>query len=202
MARKTKFEARGLDELITALGNASENITKDIAIAAQKAANKCKSIIGKEISGILNAKQSDIKKQITTKRLRWAAAEVVLSSSKRPPLKAFKPSWGEGGVTVNMFKNGKTLQYKRGFMGPRPGVSAIKLGGHVWSREVTKGKFVATKGRYKGKMRHRLTIRKGVSPYAVFVKNNQILPATAQTMNFFRVELAERIRWLRIKRKL
>jgi len=200
MARKTKFEARGLDELITSLGNASENLTKELGIAAWKAANRCKSFIAKEISAVVNMKQKDIKPLITVKRHRRAMSEVILSQSKRPSLKRFNPDTDSQGVSVQMFHGGRGNRYPRAFMGPKPGLVALKLQGHVWQRDVKKGKVKATKGRYKGLMRHPLILRKGVSPYAVFVKNNQILPTVAQTQNAFRVEIAERIRWLNIKK--
>lgn len=193
-------------KLINDLKAVSQNLTKELGIAAWMTAKKGKTLITKDIldGQGLRVKQTDVKKLIKEKRNDGGptTSSVQIRSDRVLPItRAMQPTQNATGGEYKPTKKGGVETVKGAFMGPRPGVSAINLRGRLWVRS-NQPKRVMKKGRYKGRMR--TPIRPAgttVSPYNIHVKNNRqpiIVTGLKEEMD---KQLDRRIRFLTLKKQ-
>lgn len=173
-------------ELVKNLGNLANNLPKQLGIVSSKVSRKTKSLIAKDISKTVAVKQKDVKKQIITRKKGKTTRIVELKKSVRIPLKNFGARQTKKGVSYRIDKRESRKKLPGAFTGPRPGVTSVKLGGHVYRR--------------RGKSR--LPIQKlfGPSPWGVFVKNSREKPIKIEVNLELKKQLAERIRYLKLKK--
>lgn len=183
--------AKRVSKIIENLGF---NARKELRIAVSKAARKVESAAAKKIQSELATTQRAIKKQIERKDYKGnALSAVTIKRSARISLKEFNAKQVEqskkqmGGVTyrISKTKGKKTLPHA--FMGPRFGVSAIKLKGHVFHR--------------KGKSRLPIVKLHGPSPWGVFTKGGMVQPTVDVGQNMLEDEIIKRVRFLTQKSK-
>lgn len=191
---------RSMDQLAATLKTVSDNIIKEMGIATWETAKVSKAIIAKDVTNQIRVKQSDVKKVIKQKR-NYTQAIVTLKKSSRFPLKRFSPRQTKAGVTYRISKSGKRELLPGGFMGPKPGVLAPKLHGHVWIR---KGYLApgASGPRMRGgaRMREPIYIPRGPSPLGVVLKGERLKPITIEMKAELRKQVIDRIRYLRLKK--
>jgi hypothetical protein len=193
---------KGVEELQASFGSAGGNLSKELGTIVWKTGRHIEWKIAQLVSAELNIKQSQIrKKNLVAKRSAdLRSVKVIFTKTDRPDLKDFKPRQNATGAAAKVLKSEGTQTIKSGFMGPKPGAIARKLYGHAWIR--AGGKVKMTKGRYKGQMKQRIFKLKGVSPTAVFHYNNMIGPTMDEVDAELQKQLAERIRWNKVKQTL
>lgn len=186
------------DKLLVELKNVADNLKKELGVVSWKTARAGKRFIAKDVSSQIKVKQADVKALIREKR-GDTEASVSLKKTSRMPLKRFSPRQTKKGVTYRIEKQGKRQLLRGGFMGPKPGVIAAKLHGHVWIR---KGYMEpGTSGpRIRGrKQREPIYIPRGPSPYGVVLKGERKVPIANEIRQELKKQLATRIRYLRLK---
>lgn len=174
----------GVSEVVRALDSVAKNIRKEIGAATWETQRKGKRLIAQEVVKEINLPQKTVMKAIVGKRFGDGSATVSLSKERRLSLKHFKPKQNKAGVTVKINRNKATL-IKGAFMGPRPGVLAMKLKGHVAVRS--------------GSDRKPLRFPKGISPYGFIKKSGRVQPIGDQLQAVFLKELKDRLRYLKLK---
>jgi hypothetical protein len=173
-------------------GNASQ-LKRDVRTAVNKTITNTQSQwakeIGKEVALTPKAIKQVLKKEIA-QSLENPSGSVVLSKSKRLPLKEFKPRQTAKGVSYTAYKGKKRQTLKSAFL-------ASTVGNHVFSRQGAKR--VMTKGRYKGKMRQPIVKRFGPTPFDATVTFE--IPKKIMTVARERLlkELQDRIRFRQLK---
>ena len=153
------IDVRKLDEFRRAIRAAGKSIPREMAAAFNATAKKTKSSISKQIRTELASSAKgvndtiSITKKATTQSLN---AGVRLGKTKRVPLKDFGARQVRAGVSYRVSKGGSRKLATSAFMGPKPGVKAPRLNGHVFKR--------------KGPGRLPIVKLMGASPWAVFIK--------------------------------
>jgi hypothetical protein len=187
--------AQAIKELAKTLENNAKLLKRDINTALNATARHLKGQWAKELGKEVALPQRVIKQTIRQELARTggdASAAVVQKKSKRLPLKEFKPRQIAAGVSYIVYKKVKRRTLAGAFMGPKPGLKAIKLHGHVWSRQGAKR--VMTKGRYAGKMRQPIVKRFGPSPFDTSRKHETPVRLVHLGKARLLEELKERIR--------
>lgn len=135
----------GLRALRQALSDLESDVPKEMKVATSKTIKRGKSITAKKLSKIIKAKQKILRAVGRGKR-DGSQAFFILSGNFRISWKWFKPVQDNAGVTVKATRvplSAKTQQDLRGaFMGPRPGVVAVKLRGQVMRRKSVSGRKI------------------------------------------------------------
>jgi len=162
---------------------------KELKIAVNKTAKKVESTAAKEIYKELATTQKAIKKQITVKRAggNEYGAEVVISKSKKIPLKEFGAKHVKSGVTYRVSRTQGRKTLRDGFMGPKPGVTASKLKGQVYMR--------------KDRKRKPIHVKYGPSPWGVFTKRGMVQPTVKVGKEELEKQMVDRVRFLTLKAK-
>lgn len=188
-----------MDKLVADLGRVADNITKQIGIVSWRTARRGKSIIAKDVASQIKVNQADVKKLIRETR-GDAESSVALKKTSRMPLKRFGPRQTKAGVTYRIEESGKRQLLQGAFMGPKPGVLAPNLHGHVWIR---KGYLPpgASGPRFRGgkRQREQIYIPRGPSPYGVVLKGERKYPIAKEIRQELSKQLAKQIRYLRLK---
>lgn len=182
-----QIEAAGL---LKTLNSISDNIVKDTKDAANKTATKGVSLMAKGVSSEIRVSQKRVKRHIKKRKIDGGAS-VELEKSDRLALKAFKPVQRKTGVRYKIKKGGSLKTIRHAFMGPRPGVLAAKLNGHVFVR---KNVFAPRKPiRRAGR---------GPSPWGVLAKNPSKLKSIQLGLQVeLRKQLQKRIQFIKYKQK-
>jgi hypothetical protein len=168
--------------LQNSLGKARGRMPGQLASAVNKTSTYVRSQKAKDISREITIIQREIKKFIFIKRAtkKTLTAISTLQEEKRPSLKRFKGlKQTSVGVEYQISRSGKKTVLQ-GFMGPRPGVIAGKLGGHAFKRV--------------GKSRTPIVKLHGVSPWAVFVKNQMDKSILIKADKRLSKEIREKVR--------
>lgn len=173
-------------DLSQALGNVVDNLPKEMRIVSWKTAKKTTSFIAKAVTSELSVAQRVIKKQMTQKRVGKTGAEVVLKKSNRISLKDFKARQIKKGVSYKISKSKGRKTIAGAFRGPRPGVIAQKLNGHVFKRI--------------GATRNPIQKLYGPSPWGVFAINKMQAQTTPKVNLELRKQMLERLRFKKLKK--
>lgn len=186
------------DKLVDGLKNVADNLSKEIGVVAWNTAKAGKRFVADVVTSEIRAKKSDVKDLVKQKRGETESF-VAVKKSSRMPLKRFSPRQTQKGVTYRIEKQGKRQLLRGGFMGPRPGVIAAKLHGHVWIR---KGYMEpGTSGpRIRGRrQREPIYIPRGPSPWGVLVVGDNQEKVSKLLKDELSKQLGRRIKYLRLK---
>lgn len=178
--------AKRVSKIIENLGF---NARKELRIAVNKTASKVESTAAKEIYKELATTQKAIKRQITIKRAAGNEylASVIVSKSKKIPLKEFGARHVRNGVTYRVSRTQGRKTLRDAFMGPKPGVMATKLKGQVYARQQ--------------KQRKPIFVKYGPSPWGVFTRGGKVQPTVKFGIDELNKQVIERIRFLTLKSK-
>jgi len=171
-----------------AIENTGKQLRKELAVAVNATAAKSKSIIAKQIGKELAVAQKDIKTTISQSRRAGEldiSATVEVKKEKRLGLNKFGARQTKTGVSARISKSKGRSVIPGGFMGPKPGVTAVKLRGNAFKRV--------------GKARKPIVKLKGPSTWGVFVVGQKIGPSTAETEQELKKQVDRRIRFLLLK---
>jgi hypothetical protein len=188
--------------VINELKAVAKNLRKELGIASWMTAKKGKALITKDImqGQGFNAKQSEVKKTIVEKRNDGSptASSVALKQSKQIPMRDMRPEQTSTGGKYYPTKKGKPVEVKGAFMGPRAGVSAIKLRGRLWIRDGEKRRM--TKGRYAGRMRQPIRrVGSNIYPAKIHIENNRQSVIISQLKDEMNKQIERRIRFNKLK---
>jgi len=169
--------------LRNSLGKAQGKMLGQLASAVNKTAKYVQSQKAKDISREITVTQKEIKKGVklvfATKKTLTAVS--ILNAERRPSLKRFKGTKQNArGVEYQIKRGGGKQLVPHAFMGPRPGKIASKLGGHAFMRV--------------GKSRTPIVKLHGVSPWAVFVKNQMDKSILIKADKRLSKEIREKVR--------
>jgi hypothetical protein len=184
-----QYNARDMRALKKSLKGSKKLIRRELAIAVRATAKKAGTIINQNVRTELNAPSKAIKeliKQSVTTTGAFPTATVKLKRSSRLAVKAFRARQTKKGVTYKISKRKSRSLAAGGFMGPKPGVSAVKLRGHAFKR--------------LGKSRWPIAILHGPSPWGVFVKKRMKRPTNLETLVELRNQIKRRINFNTLKR--
>lgn len=173
-------------EVVKSLDNVVKNLSKELGIVAWKTARKGKSLVAKDVTKELAVTQKVVKKELAAKRIGKTGAEVTIDKSPRIPLRDFKARQIKRGVSYRISKTKGRKTIPGAFQGPRPGQMNVKWRGRVFKRT--------------GKKRLPIIQLYGPSPWGVIVKNRRIRPIANQLNQELRKQLAERLRYQRLKK--
>lgn len=173
-------------QVITALGNVSENLTKELRIISSKTAKKSKSLIAKQVTTELAVKQKIVRGLITTKKVGKTGAEVEFRKSRRIRLRDFGARQTRKGVSYRISKTGGRKVIHGAFQGPAPGRMNIRWKGRVKKRV--------------GKSRMPIQELFGPSPWGVFKKKNMNPPTKKQIDAELLKQSRERLRYKALKK--
>jgi hypothetical protein len=184
------LEVSGLTELRNSIQSVTNNLSKQLGIISWKTSNDGKSFIAKSVEGELRVPQKVIKKTIIAKRMgNNRDVLLIVLKTARIALKEFKPKQDNQGVTAKINKSGSPYQVKSGFMGPKPGKKAPRLGGHAYRRI--------------GGDRLPLRKLKGPSPWGVFVRDELDLKLRTyrHLKDRLRYHMERQLRYLTLKKQ-
>lgn len=173
------IEVDQIRELEQALGDAKKRMPREIAIAINRTAKWTTTQMSRQVREQLNAKARDVKKVMSQKTKASPSrlgTKVELEHEKRLGLKAFGARQTRSGVTAKVSKRGPRTKVPGGFMGPRPGAIARKLGGHAFKRT--------------GKGRKPIAKLHGASPWGAYVVNRM----RPKTLRAAELELQKQIK--------
>lgn len=173
------------DPMIADLGALVKNLPKEMSIISNKVTRKGKSLVAKDVASELAVPQKVIKQQISTQRIDKTGAQLVLSKSRRIPLRDFKARQTKKGVSYKVSKKRGRKLAVGAFTGPRPGLTFARYRGRVFKRV--------------GKTRLPIRQLYGPSPWGVFVKQRRLKPVGDQLRAELRKQMAERLRYRRLK---
>lgn len=183
MAAIVRMEA---GDLIKGLENVTDNLTKQFGIVVGKVGRRAESITAKDVTKELAVKQKTVKKEIRRKKKSKTSVEVELSKSARIPLRDFGARQTRKGVSYRISKTSGRKVVHGAFQGPKPGIKHGKWNGRVFKRV--------------GKSRLPIVQLRGPSPWGVVVHKNRLPSITAQVNDELKKQIAERIRYLKLKK--
>jgi len=173
-------------DVVKSLKNIVKNYSKELGIVVNKVGRKGKSLVAKEVTKELTVTQKVVKKQIDFRKVGKTGGELSLDKSPRIPLRDFKARQTRAGVSYRISKTKGRKVAKGAFQGPRPGRMNTRWKGRVFKRT--------------GKSRLPITQLYGPSPWGVIKKNNKQKPIADQLRTEMRKQLAERLRYQRLKK--
>lgn len=173
-------------DLINSLKNVTDNLPKQLSIVVGKTGRRAESITAKDITKELAVKQKTVKKEIKRRKTSKTSVEMELKKSARIPLRDFGARQTRKGVSYRISKTSGRKVVHGAFQGPKPGVRHGKWNGRVFKRV--------------GKGRLPIVQLRGPSPWGVVVKRNRLAPITAQVNDELKKQIAERIRYLKLKK--
>ncbi len=171
--------------LQNALIGTKRGLQTEMRVAINKAVNSTFTKVSRDVRKEVMVKARDIKKvmrKVRPKAGMMPNGQVILEHENRLSLKYFGARQNKtrrSGVSYQISRKGGRKILKGGFMGPRPGVIAPRLGGHVFKR--------------KGKARLPIQKKFGVSPWGVYLVN-KLDPETKRfAQNRLQVEMNRRL---------
>jgi hypothetical protein len=177
-------KAQGFSELIESLHNVAANLAPEVYAALGKAGNKTKSLMAKVVVKELNVKEKIVKQNIKlTKNRELLSVTSSMGKSNRIAMQNF---------------NGGAKQTKTGV---KAKISKTK-GAKTYTSAFTNAKLHGNVFKRKGKKRFPLTNRlRGPSPWGVLSQHpDKVAEITAGATEEVRKQLAERIRYLNLKK--
>ena len=184
-------DTRGIRELERALGDAKKRLPKEVAIAINRTAKWTTTQISRQVRDELNVKVRDVKKALSQRGKANASklsTVVQLDKEKRLSLKYFGARQTRRGVTAKVGKKRRRTLIPDGFMGPRPGAVAVRLGGHAYKRT--------------GRGRTPIVKLHGASPWGAYVKNNMRPETVKESSRELQKQIQRRIQFNLFKRGL
>ena len=183
------IEQSQVDAITKLLGNGAKDIRKQLYIATNKAANKTKSMIAKEVGRELPAPQKVIKKTIFVRKAKAGSqrkAFVTQKDFQGLPLRFFKPKQVLGGTTYSPSKTRGRQTILGAFQGPKVGAQNAKWKGNAYKRE--------------SKSRRPITLQRGPSAWQAFVDLGVEPKAISFASAELKKQVTERIRFLGLKK--
>ena len=175
----------GVKELKKALGPLAEKkLNREVSRAINKTADKVKTNVSKLIRTEVAIAAASVKSRVRVKpraSQRRLSATFQLDKSSRPSLASYGAKQNTKGVSFRISKKSGRKTIKGGFMGSKPGIKEPKLLGHAFIR--------------KGRGREPKVILRGVSPFAVFTKNNMLRKTIADGDKELKVQINRRIEY-------
>jgi len=178
-----EIDQQQLSAVKAALGQIPGAVRRAMVGALNDTAKTVRAGISKDVRRLVNIKKKDIDQYLKIKLAHPASAPsalVTVEKSARLPLKYFGARQNAAGVKYKISKVGKSKNFlPSGFMGPKPGAIARRLGGHVFKRVGTK----------------RLPIRKqyGPSAWGVVAKNGLDAQAAKDGQAILRKNIQRRL---------
>ena len=173
------------DDAIKALSKLVKNLSKEIQIVNGKTVKRGKSIAAKEVTQAVSIPQKVVRKYVKSELVGDRSAVLSLEKSKRISLKEFGARQTGKGVTYKIDKTGGRKTVVGSFVGPRVGLTSVKLRGHVFKR--------------KGKSRLPVVKLHGPSPWGVIKKNKRVLAVKKKLQEELKKQMAERLRYQKLK---
>jgi len=174
-----------LKEAKAMLSHIKNGVRDALMGAINETSKEQRTYISRQIRTLVNIKKADIDKRITIKHATKTnvTGAVVLKESERLSLKYFGATQTKTGVRYKIAKaKGKKPVLDGGFMGPKPGAVATRLGGHAFKRT--------------GKARLPIVKLHGPSAWGVFVKNDLQKPTEADTQVKLEKNFKQRVNYL------
>lgn len=164
----------------------NKKLEKELEIAVRNTAKHAVGVMAKQVTQELNVTQKAVKQSIPKPVMRKIGgnpfSKVILRKEQRLSLKRFKAQQTRAGISYRVDKRQGLSKVAGGFMGPRPGQIATRLGGHPFKR--------------LGKARKPIVKLHGASPWGAFKKRNLAPPTKQQVSERLRYEVNRRIRQL------
>lgn len=176
----------GLRGLRDALASMEVDVPKEMAIAGKKASKRGRSIAAKQAGKVI-AQPQKVLRSATRYGRDGEAFTVRIRKKFRISMRRFKPKQTRAGVIVQTGKGsgGKSV-IAGAFMGPRPGVVAVKLRGQVMQRA--------------GQSRYPIEAVRAVAVTERLLENYGIVENIAQDITAeYGKQIRERIRFLKVK---
>lgn len=184
------MKVEGIDALEAELEGDRKRLPRELSVAVNATSRKVVTNMSRQIRDEITAKSKEVKKVLKVNKKsnkNTLSSNVRLSHEKRLSLKAFNPRQTRKGISYKISKREGRKMVPGGFMGPRPGSKAPRLGGHAFKRV--------------GKNRTPIVKLHAVSPWAVYQKNH-MRPATVRDAEAeLRKQIERRIRFLRLKKQ-
>lgn len=178
------IDAKDVKRLQESLGKRAKRLPQELAVAVNAATKKGRSEINKEIRKELAVKAASLNRVLKqTKKATKASgtAQITLNKEQRLSLKDFGARQNKAGVSYKISpKKGRKL-IAGGFMGPKPGVTAIKLRGNAFKR--------------MGKTRLPIVKLMGASPWGAWHVNKLRTPMTKIIQAELKKQIERRIRF-------
>jgi hypothetical protein len=191
MAAMIELSGVGFDKLKAEIAHIKGGMDKAIARASMRVARQGKTEISKDIRSQVRIKAADVGALIEVKKTTGGGAYIKLKETQKVSLRVFDAKQNGRGVSYAIAKG------KRGFV--QSAFIAESLGGSVYKRYGAR--VIATKGRYKGKLRQRIAKLHGPSVWGVFVFNNFYEPTLKRLSEKYESRLRHEIKFLMDKAK-
>ena len=175
--------------LKAAVADTGRTLRKELAIAANAAARKGKSVVNKQIRTELVIKAKDLRPVIRTGRkanTEDISTSVSVSKTKRISLREFGARQTRKGVSYRASKTGGRKIAKGAFQGPRPGLMKVSWRGHVFKRT--------------GKSRLPIAKLHGPSAWGVFVVGKKMGTSAEVVQAELVKQVERRIRFVLLKK--
>lgn len=182
-------EVTGINELEKALGDDIKQLPRQLSAAINATSKKVKAGISKQIRQELAAPAKDVNaviKVASKAAPTRLGSSVVLKEQSRLSLKAFGARQTKSGVSYKTSPRKGRKRIDSAFMGPRPGVIAQKLGGHVYKR--------------KGQGRKPITKLMGASPWGAYIVNGMQGKTVLDGTNELKKQILRRAKFIALKR--
>jgi hypothetical protein len=183
------IDSKGLRALRDELAVLQSEVPKEIKVASSKTVKKGKSITAKKLARLVRTTQK-VLRAVGRGRMTGADAEFVLSGNFRISMRRFNPVQNATGVVVKALKVALTPQQQAkltgAFMGPRPGVQAVKLRGQPMRRV--------------GTQRLKIEAVRAIVPVEELKRNPVFVDEiVADLQTEYIKQIRERIRFLKVK---
>lgn len=174
----------GWDELAKAAEKAGRTLSKEVVKILNQTAADERRQINKDIRQELSVSAKSINAIMTLKKAtrNRQVATIRLPKTRRLSLKEFRARQGRKGTSYKIGKATPRRTAPHAFMGPKPGVVAVRLQGHVYQRS-----NIHESGSEIRKLR-------GPSPWGVYVKNRMHRMTEARVEGYLRHRLERQIR--------
>jgi hypothetical protein len=176
----------GLRGLRDALASMEVDVPKEMAIAGKKASKRGRGIAAKQAAKVI-AQPQKVLRAATRYGRDGEAFTVRVKKKFRISMRRFNPKQTRAGVVVRTGKgSGGKAVIAGAFMGPRPGVVAVKLRGQVMQRA--------------GQSRYPIEAVRAVAVTERLLENYGIVENIAQDITAdYGKQIRERIRFLKVK---
>ena len=183
------IDSKGLRALREELAVLQVDVPKEMKVASSKTIKKGKSITAKKLARLIRITQK-VLRAVGRGRITGGDAMFVLAGNFRTSLRRFNPKQTAAGVVVKPLKAGlspdRQSQLIGAFMGPRPGVQAVKLRGQPMRRV--------------GKQRLKIEAVRAIVPVEELRRNPAIIDEIVADLQVeFVKQIRERIRFLKVK---
>jgi hypothetical protein len=188
---QTTIQADQIKQLAEAIKGTPRKLKRELAAAVNATAKKTKTIMAREIAKELIVARKEINDKVSATAAKGNASEIVarvrVSKTGKISLKRFNARQTASGVAYKASKSRGARTIPNGFMGPKPGTVAMRLGGHAFVR--------------KGKARLPIIKLHGPSPWGVFVAGGRREPSVEQSQAELQKQIDRRIKFINLKKQ-